>query len=352
MLGRCRPFTVAHCSEATHAKESTGVLPTEEHHPAISRSEGASTHPHDVAGRHQLVELTRVVALYPSAQDVALPHAGRDGNPLQLGDHLVDPVDSASGAAHAVPPRKETHQGVWFSGSDLVAESGQRPLSELAQNGGVAPLPLGTPGPESTAGDGPVGLELLQKFGHAIDGEPQSASRFGGEEGSVGAGPPTHQLKVGAGNRLEERVGDPDRETDAEGVAVAARIFGSDEPVLAGHADPHCSTRPNELFVVRPVLRASRQLLGREIAETAKQVVSAVEVVGPAALVEGLELGLKSRQGISVDQLAQLIGTHQLGQHPPIEREGLGPALGQGGVALVHEVGHVGEGQRRRERRR
>ena len=73
-----------------------------------------------------------------------------------------------------------------------------------------------------------------------------------------------------------------------------------------------------------------------------------VGVARPPALVEGLQVVLERGQGGGVDELPQLLGAQQLGQHLPVEGEGLGPALGEGGVALVEEVGHVGEGQRAR----
>ena len=77
-----------------------------------------------------------------------------------------------------------------------------------------------------------------------------------------------------------------------------------------------------------------------------------VGVAGPPPVVEGLEVGLQRLQRLRVDQLPQLLGAQQLGQHLPVEGEGLGPALGQRGVALVEEVGDVLEGQRLGERRR
>ncbi len=72
--------------------------------------------------------------------------------------------------------------------------------------------------------------------------------------------------------------------------------------------------------------------------------------LGLPALVESLQLGLQLDEGTAIEQVPQLLGAHQLGQHAAVEGERLGPPLGQRRVALVHELGHVGEGQAAGER--
>ena len=62
-------------------------------------------------------------------------------------------------------------------------------------------------------------------------------------------------------------------------------------------------------------------------------------------LVESLQLGLELGEGAAIEQVAKLLGAHQLGQHAAVEGERLGSPFGQRRVALVHELGHVGEGQ-------
>ena len=79
-----------------------------------------------------------------------------------------------------------------------------------------------------------------------------------------------------------------------------------------------------------------------------------VQLVGggrAGALRGPLEVGLDLLQRGGVDQLAQLLLAEQLAQQLAVERQGGGPALGVGRVALVHVGGHVVEEQRRRERR-
>ena len=93
-------------------------------------------------------------------------------------------------------------------------------------------------------------------------------------------------------------------------------------------------------------------LLGGERAEQAQQVGDALAVAHPAVLGQPLQLGLDLGEHLGVEQLAQLGATEQLGQQPLVEGQRGGAALGDGGVALVHERRDVAEQQRLRERRR
>jgi hypothetical protein len=58
-----------------------------------------------------------------------------------------------------------------------------------------------------------------------------------------------------------------------------------------------------------------------------------------------LQLEFQVGNGLGVDQLAKLLGAEQLGEELAIERQRLGAALGQRGVALVDVAGDVVEEQ-------
>ena len=90
-------------------------------------------------------------------------------------------------------------------------------------------------------------------------------------------------------------------------------------------------------------------LVGREVAESPQQVVDLVGVVGLPLLDEGLEAQLEVRERVRIEQLPELLLAEQLPEEVAVQREGLRPALGQRGVALVHVGRDVVEQQRARE---
>jgi hypothetical protein len=69
---------------------------------------------------------------------------------------------------------------------------------------------------------------------------------------------------------------------------------------------------------------------GRERPGQSQQVGHALGVAAPAVGGEPLELGLDLREHLGVEQLAQLGTAQQLGQQALVERQGGGPALGDG----------------------
>ena len=84
----------------------------------------------------------------------------------------------------------------------------------------------------------------------------------------------------------------------------------------------------------------------RQRPEQPQQVGDALGVAGATVVGGALELGLDLGQHRGVEELAQLGAAEQLGQQSLVERERGGPALGDGGVALVDELGDVAEEQR------
>ena len=200
--------------------------------------------------------------------------------------------------------------------------------------------------PQQQPGLGSTGEQVVDES----DGKPEARGGIGADEGRVGTGPTAEERAEGVVHRLQEHLGHARRQGHAECVPVAPGVLDGDQTLLAGDADDHCSPLGEQL--VRAVAgRAGGQLVARQVPHAPQQVVGIIGMAGPAALIEGLEVGLEGGHGLRLNQLPQLLGAEQLGQQLAVEGQGLGLALGERRVALVEEVGHVREGQRRGERR-
>ena len=187
--------------------------------------------------------------------------------------------------------------------------------------------------------------------------QPPAPRRLHGDERAVGAGVPGEQPVERARRRGEERRRHARRRRHAHAVAVARRVLHRDPALLAGDPRPHRPARRRQLREVQRRLHASAGrprpgLVGRQVAQAAQQVVDLVRGLRLPLLGQRLEAQLEVREGIRVEQLPQLLLAQQLAQQVAVQRERLGPALGQRRVALVHVGGDVVEQERARERRR
>lgn len=117
---------------------------------------------------------------------------------------------------------------------------------------------------------------------------------------------------------------------------------------MVGAADPDLDGAAGRCQLPRPgrIGPALGQLVLRQRAQQAQQVGHRFGVLGPPVLGEPLELPLQLLQYLRVEQFAQLRLTEQLGQQARVQRQRGRPALGQGRVALVEELGDVPEEQR------
>ncbi len=75
-----------------------------------------------------------------------------------------------------------------------------------------------------------------------------------------------------------------------------------------------------------------------------------VRITRKALRQQALQLQLDCRDRLRVQQLAQVFAPEQLGQQVAVKRQRLRPPLRERRVAFVHELGHVREQKRRRER--
>ena len=76
-----------------------------------------------------------------------------------------------------------------------------------------------------------------------------------------------------------------------------------------------------------------------------------VEITGLAARRQALQVELEIGEHAGIDELAQLLGSHQVAEEVAVERKGGGAALGERRVVLVHVLRDPAEEQRLRERR-
>ncbi len=347
-------------------QEGDEVAPVQGH-PPFAGPRAARPQPHHLAGGAELVEVRAAVAGDPGGQHVVLQHRGGQGQPLEATDGVDEGVQAPPALANAVPSGQEASQGDGVDGLHLAAQGGQRATPQQSQHLGVAPLPPGPVGAElaqhDPVGSGQAGQGLL----HPLGGRAQAPAHVGGVEGPVGPGVAGHEAVEGMLGRLEEGGGQPGGHGHAQPVPQPAGVLGRGQALLAAHPHPHNpaprhqllhppSDDPFSLFartgggrgVRGPVSggRAGGQLLDGEGAEASEQVVGLVGVAGPAPVDQALQLQLQVGQGGRVDQLPQLVGAQQLAEQVAVERQGRGPALGQGGVALVHVDRHPAEQQR------
>ena len=143
---------------------------------------------------------------------------------------------------------------------------------------------------------------------------------------------------------------------DAEPVAEPGDVLDRGPALDAGDPDLDHPPRGGQALerqsaAVDALGAARLDLLGGERAEQPEQVGDALGAAGPALGREPLQLGLDLGEHLGVEQLAQLGPAEQLGEQPLVEGERGGAALGDGGVALVDELGDVAEQQAARERR-
>src|SRR5206468_2513680 len=124
----------------------------------------------------------------------------------------------------------------------------------------------------------------------------------------------------------------------AQRVAVAARVLGRDQALLAG--DPHRDRAP----LVEQRLGESRiERAGTKVSAQAQHVVQLVRVARRST-----ELRLYVLQSARVDELPQLVLAEQLLEQVPVERQHLSAAFGRRRVVLVHVRGDVVEEKRAR----
>src|SRR5213080_1035293 len=78
--------------------------------------------------------------------------------------------------------------------------------------------------------------EPPQRLLHLPQRKPPTRRRVGAEEGDVGPRPADQEGRQRLVDFFEERIGEADRQRDAERVAITRDILGGDPPLLVGDA--------------------------------------------------------------------------------------------------------------------
>ena len=142
---------------------------------AVVAAEAAASHPGDLAESPELVEEPGLIAGDPDRQDVALEDRGRQRHAGQLVDHLGEPLESrglaqrrrrVADSQDALPRRQEPCEGRRIDGLDLLAQAGEGPATEEAQDVRIDPVALCSTGPELAAEDRPgvhAGLYVMDE---------------------------------------------------------------------------------------------------------------------------------------------------------------------------------------------
>ncbi len=111
--------------------------------PGRNSAQRTGADPHDLARSAQLIDPRRRIRADASREDVALPHLGRHGQPLERHQHLAQAVDPGAGrrmAVDALPGGEEARQRAVVDRLYLLAQNGQRGPAQAPQHLGVAPF--------------------------------------------------------------------------------------------------------------------------------------------------------------------------------------------------------------------
>jgi len=238
------------------------------------------------------------------------------GTPCSCRDGFHQPIEAARPRADAVPRREEPGQRAGVGRLHLAPQRREGALAQLAQDIGVAPLPLGAVGPEGAPQQQPGLLTAHQQVVDQRDRDPEPQRRLVRRERAVRPGPPAEQRPERVVDRLEEDVGQAGRRVGAERVAVtpaSSLAMRRSSPATRTSAARRSATSASAASRASVEQRASSSV-GVEVAEPAKEIVGGVDGAGPTALVEVLQLRLERGQCRGIDQLAQLVRPEQLGR--------------------------------------
>ena len=249
---------------------------------------------------------------------------------------------------------EEAGEGVLLDGLDFAAQAGEGLAANLAKDFGVAPLAMEAAGPESAFEDAALGGELAESVFDGCGVEGKAVGRLAEGEWAVGAGVAADEFEDGMGDGLEQRDGEAGRKRNAEGVAVAGRIFSGDEAAFARDAQfEEAAGADQAVDMLQEIGRddAAGELFAGEIAEAQAEIVDAVCGAGAMGFGEALRGFFDCGDGVGIEEFAEVGFAEQFAELILIDGEGLGAALGEGRVAVVEEIGDVAEEERRGEGR-
>ncbi|GMA26436.1 hypothetical protein GCM10025864_41950 [Luteimicrobium album] len=354
---------------------------------AAGPRQGSVPAPQDLARRRQLVEQRGGVVPDPGGQHERLERRRRHGSARELLDGAQQTGDPAQGprasgrpcargagaSGHALPGREEQPERPSGHRLDLGPQCGERAPPERPQHVGVAELvadPAERRGPQPAAHEGAGRREPAQHLDDDRAREAVARRDVARGERTVRARVAPHQVAERVGHGLEEHLGQPDRERDAQRVPQPGGVLDDGPLVLLvvrrpRDADAHDPARGLEPGQPGRGLRApvghgaGGERRRRERPEPAQHVPQALGVSRLATGRERLQLGLGPLDLLRVQQVRELAGAvaaEQLGQQRRVERERGRAPLRERGVAVVQELRGVAEeeglGERRRRRGR
>src|SRR6187401_443028 len=254
-----------------------------------------------------------------------------------------------------MPGRKEPAEGSGVDRLDLAAESRERSATKQPQDIGVAPLTFRATRPELAAEQAASGEQALKCIFDDAERETPPSGRLRREEWPIGSRIPRQQPVQCRGRRGEERLGNPDRGRDTHAVAIARDVLDRDPALVFRDPDLHGPATGLKLLEpwrcrVPPADDPCRDLIGRQVAEAAQQVVDLVDGDGLPLFGEGLQRQLQVGERLRIEQLAKFLLTEQLPQQVAVQRERAGASFCKWGIALVHVGGDVIEEEAARER--
>ena len=147
----------------------------------------------------------------------------------------------------------------------------------------------------------------------------------------------------------EEDFGEAGRERSAESVAVAAGVFDGDEAGFAGDSNANgaaCIGEIGDGGCDRGRGGARGDFRFGEVAVFEEQVVDAIGVAGLIVGLERLEAAFDFVDGVLVEEFAEIGVAENFLELRLVDRESLGAAFGERGVAVVDVIGDVGKEER------
>src|SRR6266508_5964402 len=286
--------------------------------------------PDDLAGCAELIELRGLIPGNTARQHLRLPQRHRQREPLQRHERLAQ----RRATVDPVPRRQEPAERALLGRLDLAAKRGERRATQTAEDIGVAPFALAAARPQLSAHEL---LLVLEREQLRLDVAAEMVVRLPRRERTATARKAQNERAQRRVVRLQEDVGEPTGRHHAERVAVSPRVLCGDQPLLRPDARAECAPLRLEHRGVRLV-----ELARPQIAAETQQVV---ELVGVPRI--GTERTLDLRNGVRVEQVAELLLAEQLAQQVAVERERLRPPLRRRRVVLVHVRRDVVEEQTR-----
>ena len=156
----------------------------------------------------------------------------------------------------------------------------------------------------------------------------------------------------GVRSGLGERGGDVGGDQDVETVAQPPGVLDGRHVVAAGDRQAEHAALALELLDRggRIAVEPRRDLVVRERAEVAQQVVHAVDRSRMPTVGQPLQLELDLVERGRVQQLAEVLGPEEIAEQVAVERQRRRAPFGERRVALVHVDRDPPEQQRLRER--